>query len=77
MKPPSGLLTGLSMGAVFADIRNGAFALKKAGMNREGGGKKISDKVLRTIDTSKKVPSLEEIQVALKKLRQISKQTNV
>lgn len=57
--------SGGAMAAVFQDIVKGNFNLKK-------NTKQIdTKKILKFVDTSKKVPSLEEIQVALKNLRKI------
>ena len=56
------------MSAVFGDIRNGNFKLKKFNRNCDFQ----SSKVLKCVDTSRKVPSLAEIQNALKNLRRIN-----
>lgn len=59
-KPP-----GIS--ALFNDIKNGNFALKKANISEDK-----RNKILKHVDTDRKVPSLHEIQNALKNLRKIN-----
>lgn len=60
-----------SMAQILMDIKNGNFALKKQEQQHQKQSSKAA-KVLRCVDTSRKVPSLEEIQGALKKLRKIN-----
>lgn len=55
------------MSAVFGDIKNGNFQLKKIAKETP-----TTSKILRCVDTSRKVPSLAEIQNALKNLRRIN-----
>ena len=70
--PPIKLFSGGGnpMAALLADIKGGTFALKKAG---DVAVRPKKEKVLKFVDTSKKVPSLDEIQSALKNLRRLSK----
>lgn len=61
-----------TMSAVFADIRSGKFQLKAA----LGDHPKKDCKALRNVDVSRKVPTLQEIQNALKNLRRLNKRGN-
>lgn len=62
----------MKMTALFNDINTGNFKLKKAHIVAQNEAQKQKNKILKHVDTSRKVPSLEEIQNALKNLRKIN-----
>lgn len=69
--PPLPIRAGINpMSAVLGDIKGGNFLLKKAPPKDELDKAK-KDKILRCVDTSRKVPSLMEIQNALNNLKKI------
>ena len=73
-RPPPPIIGGVSpMFAILGDIKGGNFNLKKAPSKGDTALHNTSarEKILRCIDTSRKVPSLKEIQNALNNLRKI------
>ena len=70
--PPAFGFKSKDMSAVFGDIKNGNFSLKKMVKENAETSSVLSRKILRCVDTSRKVPSLSEIQDALKNLRKIN-----
>lgn len=71
--PPSAAPSGDGMAQVFAAIHGGNFQLRKVdGTKNKGDPCDARCRILKTVDTCLKVPSLAEIQGALKNLRKIN-----
>jgi hypothetical protein len=68
VKPPP----NMGMNAIFNDIKNKNFKLSKMMKDNDANNDTRLSKVLKFVDTSKKVPTLDDIQNALKKLRKIN-----